>query len=64
MSRINRDMGEPAFHAVIDLGRRDVGVTNRPRRVAAHLGKGFVPLVAAAVLYAVAACLLIRSGAR
>src|SRR5687768_4797862 len=56
-------MSGPAFHAVIDLGLRDVGVENRPRRFAAHLGKGFVPLVAAAVLYAVAACLLLRSGA-
>ena len=43
-------MGEPAFHAVIDLGLRDVGVVNRPRRFAAHLGKRFVPLAAAAVL--------------
>ena len=56
-------MSGPAFHVVIDLGLRDVGVVNRPRRLAAHLGKGFVPIVAAAVLFAVAACLLIRSGA-
>ena len=55
-------MGEPVFHSVIDLGLRDVGVVNRPRRFAANFGKGFVPIIAAAVLFAVVACMLLRAG--
>ncbi len=35
-------MGEPAFHSVLDLGLRDVGVRNEPRRLALEFGKSSI----------------------
>ena len=54
-------MSTPKFNSVVDLGLRDVGVANRPGRLLAHFGGRFVPLVAAAVVYAFVACVLITS---
>jgi hypothetical protein len=51
----------PVFNSVIDLGLRDVGVANQPRRLAALLGRFTVPAFAAAIAYALIACLAVRS---
>jgi hypothetical protein len=51
---------KPAFHSVLDLGLRDVGMRNDPRRLAAHFGKR-TPLFAALVIVcAVALCVGVR----
>ena len=50
----------PAFQSVIDLGLRDVGVENRPRRLAAHFGKSSIPVVALVIVFAVAICAVAR----
>lgn len=54
-------VSKPVFNSVIDLGLRDVGVANQPRRLAAHLGRWTVPLVAAAFVLAAGACVLVSS---
>jgi hypothetical protein len=51
---------KPAFHSVVDLGLRDVGVTNDPRRLAAQFGKSSIRLLALAVLFAFAVCAIVR----
>src|SRR5688500_12907672 len=51
---------KPTFQNVLDLGLRDVGVRNDPRRLAAYLGKLTVPLAVLFVVFVVAACALIR----
>jgi hypothetical protein len=53
-------VSKPTFNSVIDLGLRDIGVANQPRRLAALLGRFTVPAVAAAVAYAVLACIAVR----
>ena len=50
---------KPAFHSVIDLGLRDLGVRTEPRRLAAHFGTRSVPLLALAVVFAIVPCLLL-----
>jgi hypothetical protein len=50
----------PVFQSVLDLGLRDVGVRNEPRRLAAHFGKRSVPLLALAVIFAVVPCAILR----
>jgi hypothetical protein len=51
---------KPAFQSVLDLGLRDVGVRNQPRRIAARFGR-FAPLVVAlALIGAVAGCVLLK----
>lgn len=47
------------LHSVVDLGLRDVGVKNEPRRLAAYLGKWLVPLFALVVLSVVALCAVV-----
>jgi hypothetical protein len=55
---------KPAFHSVVDLGLRDVGVKNEPRRLAAHFGKSSIPTVAVAVISAFLMCaILSQTGA-
>jgi hypothetical protein len=55
---------KPNFHSVVDLGLRDVGVTNQPRRLAARFGVAFVALFLLVVVSTVAMCvLLVRAGA-
>src|ERR1044072_9404761 len=54
-------MRTPVFSSVLDLGLRHVGVTNQQRRAAAPLGKFAVPAIAAAVVYAVVACIAVSS---
>jgi hypothetical protein len=50
----------PVFQSVLDLGLRDLGVRNEPRRLAAHFGKRSVPLLALAVIFAVVPCAVLR----
>jgi hypothetical protein len=50
----------PVFQNVVDLGLRDVGVRNDPRRLAAHFGRWLVPVAALAMAFAVVPCLLLR----
>ncbi|HET8953998.1 MAG TPA: hypothetical protein VFN44_25975 [Solirubrobacteraceae bacterium] len=54
-------MSTPKFSSIVDLGLRDVGVANQPRRLLAHFGGRLAPLLAAAVVYAFVACVLITS---
>jgi hypothetical protein len=44
----------------MDLGLRDVGVKNQPRRLAAHFGKRSIALLGLAVLFVVATCAVLR----
>ena len=54
----------PVYQSVVDLGLRDIGVRNEPRRLAGSLGKAFLGLLAFVVVSAVAMCaLLIRTEA-
>ena len=48
-----------AIQSVVDLGLRDVGVRNEPRRFAVHFAKWFVPLAALVVLSVVALCAVV-----
>src|SRR3954470_20400695 len=50
---------KPAFQSVVDLGLRDVGVRNQPRRFAARLGWFMPGIVALALIGAVAGCVLL-----
>jgi hypothetical protein len=52
---------KPAFQAVIDLGLRDVGVANAPRRQAAAFGKMSIRIFPLFVLAAVGSCAIIRA---
>ena len=62
--RVGRTQTKPAFQSVIDLGLRDVGVKNEPRRLAAYFGKWSVPMFALAVVTALVTCGLVsRAGA-
>jgi hypothetical protein len=55
---------KPAFHSVLDLGLRDTGVKNDPRRLAAHFGRMSLPLFALVVLSVFAMCAIVsRTGA-
>ena len=51
---------KPAFQTVLDLGLRDVGVRNQPRRIAARLGRFMPAIVVLAVLFAVVPCAVLR----
>jgi hypothetical protein len=51
---------KPAFQSVLDLGLRDVGVRNQPRRLAAHFGKSSILLAVSWVLSIVALCAVLR----
>jgi hypothetical protein len=51
-------MAEPAFHSVVDLGLRDVGVKNKPRRLAAQFGKTSAGLVALLLVSLFAMCVI------
>ena len=51
---------KPAFQSVVDLGLRDVGIKNDPRRLAAHFGRFSVPVVALAVLSVFVMCAAVR----
>jgi hypothetical protein len=50
---------KPAFHSVVDLGLRDVGVKNDPRRLAADFGKMVVPLFALVFFSLYAICVVV-----
>jgi hypothetical protein len=50
---------KPAFHSVVDLGLRDAGVKNNPRRLAAHFGKTSALLFALVFLSAIAICVIV-----
>jgi hypothetical protein len=50
---------KPNFKSVVDLGLRDVGIKNDPRRLAAHFGKGTAAAVPLVVLAAFATCVVI-----
>jgi hypothetical protein len=55
---------EPNFQSVVDLGLRDVGMRNDPRRLAAHFGKSFAAVSVLVVLAVVAVCaVVIQTGA-
>ena len=54
-------VSKPVFSSVLDLGLRDVGVANQPRRLAAHFGRWTVPVVATAFALAVGSCVLVRA---
>ena len=47
---------KPTFQAVIDLGLRDVGVRNQPRRFARQFGRSSAQVFVFAVLFAVVMC--------
>lgn len=47
---------KPNFDSILDLGLRDVGVRNDPRRFAAHFGKASVPIVLLSVIFGVGIC--------
>jgi hypothetical protein len=51
---------KPVFQNVIDLGLRDVGVRNQPRRLAAHVGKSSLLVAVAWVISVVALCAVLR----
>ena len=53
-------MVRPVFQSVLDLGLRDAGVRNEPRRLGAYFGKRSVPLIALAVVFAVVPCAILR----
>src|SRR5687768_8764977 len=48
-----------AIQSVVDLGLRDVGVRNEPRRFAVHFAKWFVPLAALIALSIAALCAVV-----
>ncbi|MEA2375937.1 MAG: hypothetical protein QOD53_2400 [Thermoleophilaceae bacterium] len=50
---------KPNLQGVVDLGLRDVGVENDPRRQAAHFGKMVVQLFALVIVSAVVTCALV-----
>jgi hypothetical protein len=50
---------KPVFQNVVDLGLRDVGIRNEPRRLAAHFGKFSAPIFALALVAAFAMCVLV-----
>ena len=55
---------KPVFQSVVDLGLRDVGVKNQPRRLAAHVGRWMPAIAVLAILFVVVACAVLRrSGA-
>ena len=47
---------KPVFQSVLDLGLRDIGVKNEPRRLAASFGKSAVAVFAFIVLSLIAVC--------
>ena len=49
---------KPAFHTVADLGLRDVGIRNEPRRLAAQFGKTYTAAVALTVFSLFAICVI------
>src|SRR5688500_10246744 len=51
---------KPVFQNVVDLGLRDVGVKNEPRRLAAHLGKATAVIGAFLFVALLAACAALR----
>jgi hypothetical protein len=51
---------KPVFQSVIDLGLRDVGVKNQPRRLAAHFGKSSLLFAVSWVISVVAVCAVLR----
>lgn len=51
--------GKPIFQSVVDLGLRELGVHNEPRRLAALFGKGFAALFVLTTAFVVALCVLI-----
>jgi hypothetical protein len=55
---------KPNFQSIVDLGLRDVGVKNDPRRLAMRLGKAALALIALVLVSAILLCaILIRTGA-
>ena len=55
---------KPVFHSVLDLGLRDVGLRNEPRRFAARLGRFAPGIVLLALVAAVVGCVVLnRTGA-
>ena len=51
---------KPVFQSVVDLGLRDVGVRNQPRRLAVRFGRFFPLIVALAVIGAVGGCVVLN----
>lgn len=51
---------KPAFQSILDLGLRDVGVSNQPRRLAARLGRFMPAIVVLAVVFAAVPCVVLR----
>jgi hypothetical protein len=49
----------PIFQNVVDLGLRDLGVTNQPRRLAGRLGKGVALMFVLTTVFVVALCVVI-----
>jgi hypothetical protein len=54
----------PIFQSVVDLGLRDVGIKNEPRKLAGQLGKALLALVALVLVSALVMCaVLLRTDA-
>jgi hypothetical protein len=54
----------PIYQSVVDLGLRDVGIKNEPRKIAGRLGKAFLALFAFVLVSALALCaVLVRTDA-
>src|SRR5690349_4941553 len=51
---------KPVFQSLLDLGLRDVGVRNQPRRLAARFGRFFPVIVVFALIGAVGGCLVLN----
>jgi hypothetical protein len=51
---------KPVFQSVVDLGLRDVGVKNQPRKLAAQVGKSSLLVAVAWVVTVVALCAVLR----
>jgi hypothetical protein len=49
---------KPVFQNILDVGLRDVGVKNQPRRLAANFGKLTIPLLGLAFPGAIALCVI------
>ena len=52
---------KPIYQSVVDLGLRDIGVRNEPRRLAGDLGKAFLGLLAFVTVSVIAMCALLVS---
>src|SRR4051812_25708762 len=52
---------KPTVKTVVDHGLRDVGVENKPRRLAAQLGKGWLQSILLLFVVAIAGCAILRA---